>query len=221
MIAREGMLPVTVVLLAGIATAHYAGVVWSLPLWVIGAFLILLFREPRPTVPNVPLAVLSPGVGVVESVSSQPDPWLGRAAHRVRIRLGRLGTGVLRSPVEGKILDYWTSDQPFNRPGVPADAGASPNCYSVHVRTDEGDDVVFAVSSLRPVSRFKLYAAPGERIGIGQRIGFLYFGSVIDVLMPTSAVPRVSAGAPVVAGTTVLGHLAAVAGRAGKAADAG
>lgn len=213
MVAREGMLPLTVVLAAGAVTAYYVGLVWSLPLWVLGAFLFYLFREADPAVPNLPLAVLSPGDGTVQNVSSQPDPWVDRVAHRVRIRLGRLGTGVLRSPVEGKVLDYRTSDQPFNKPGVLDETGTSPNCYSVHVGTDEGDDLVFVVSSLRPISRFKLYASPGERIGIGHRIGFLYFGDILDVFIPVSADTKVGTGAPVVAGSTVLAHLQTTAAR--------
>lgn len=217
MIAREGMLPISVAGIAGAVTAHFASVLWSLPLWVLTVYLLYLFRETIPEVPNLPLAVLSPGDGRVLNVSSKPDPYLERDAHRVRIVLGGLGIGVLRSPIEGKIMNYWTSAQPFNRPEAPLASGGSPNCYSVQVRTDEGDDVVFAVSSLRPISRFKLYSAPGERVGIGQRIGFLYFGNVLDVYMPSSAVPETRAGAGAEAGCTVLGRLEAVAARPGSA----
>lgn len=217
MIAREGILPISVAGIAGAVTAHFAGVLWSLPLWALAAYLLYLFRETIPDVPNLPLAVLSPGDGRVLNVSSKPDPYLDRDAHRVRIDLGGLGIGVLRSPIEGKVMNYWTSAQPFNRPGASSPPGGSPNCYSVQVRTDEGDDVVFAVSSLRPISRFKLYAAPGERVGIGQRIGFLYFGNVVDVFMPPSAVPETRAGAGAEAGCTVLGRLEAVAARPGSA----
>jgi phosphatidylserine decarboxylase len=213
MIAREGMLPISVVGIAGAASAHFAGVLWSLPLWALAAYLLYLFRETIPDVPNLPLAVLSPGDGRVLNVSPHPDPYLERDAHRVRIVLAGLGIGVLRSPIEGKIMDYRTSAQPFNRPAGPAVSDGSPNCYSVQVRTDEGDDVVFAVSSLRPISRFKLYAAPGERVGIGQRIGFLYFGNIVDLFMPSSAVPGIEVGARTRAGSTVLGHLEAVAAR--------
>jgi phosphatidylserine decarboxylase len=215
MIAREGLLPISVAGIAGAITAHFAGVPWSLPLWALAAYLLYIFREIPPRVPNLPLAVLSPGDGRVLNVTSKPDPWLERDANRVRIVLGGLGVGVLRSPIEGKIMNYRTSAQPFDSAGMLSAPGTSPNCYSVQVRTDEGDDVVFAVSSLRPISRFKLYASPGERVGIGQRIGFLYFGNVIDVFMPATAAPEAQAGAVARAGCTVLGHLEAVAARPG------
>ncbi len=207
MIAREGLVPISVACVAAAAVAHYAGTAWSLPLWALGAYLLYLFRETVPAIPNLPLAVLSPGDGRVIEVTEERDPWLDRDSRRVRVELDGLGIGVLRSPVEGKVMDYWTSAQPFNKPGALRATGPSPNCYSIWVQTDEGDDIVFAVSSLRPISRFKLYFAPGERVGIGQRSGFIYFGSIVDVFMPSNTRPEAAAGSKAKAGCTVLGHL--------------
>jgi len=207
MIAREGLAPASVVACSAAAVAYYVDPGWSLPLWVLTAFFLYLFWEIPPDIPNLPLAVLSPGNGEVVEVTEAEDPWLERDALRVRIALGGPGTGVLRSPVEGKVMDYWTSAQPFNVPETLRETGVSPNCYSAWVQTDEGDDVVFAVSSLRPISRFKLYSAPGERIGFGQRMGFIYFGNVVDVYVPIGTRQRISAGDAVHAGSSVLGEL--------------
>ena len=207
MIAREGLVPIGVACVAAAAVSHYAGVLWALPLWVVGAYGLYLFRETLPSAPNLPLAILSPGDGCIIDAGPEQDSWLKRDASRVRIELGGLGIGVLRSPVEGKVMDYWTSAQPYNRPGTVRSTGFSPNCYSIWVRTDEGDDVVFTVSSLRPISRFKLYFAPGERVGFGQRIGFIYFGNIVEVFMPPQSRPQVAAGEAVESGCTVLGHL--------------
>ena len=207
MIAREGLIPISAAFLAAVAVAHYVGLAWSLPLWALGAYGLYLFRETIPAIPNQPLAVLSPADGRVVDIGQQPDAWLDRDALRVRVDLVGPGIGVLRSAVEGKVMDYWTSSRPFNQPGSARDSGFSPNCYSVWVQTDEGDDVVFAVSSLRPISRFKLNFSPGERVGIGQRIGFVYFGSVVDVFMPVHTRLQIDEGSAVEAGGTVLGQL--------------
>lgn len=207
MIAREGLIPIGVAAAAAIAAAHFAGVPWSLPLWALFAYLLYLFRESVAEIPNLPLAVLSPGEGRVVDVAVDRDRWLERDALRARVELGGFGIGVLRSPIEGKLVNYWTSAQPFNESGRIDDTGASPNCYAIQVQADEGEDVVFAVSSLRPISRFKLYVAPGERIGIGQRCGFIYFGSIIDVFMPSDTKSEAQTGDAAHAGSTVLGSL--------------
>jgi phosphatidylserine decarboxylase len=207
MIAREGLVPIAVACVAAAVVAHQAGAAWSLPLWVSSAYLLYLFRETKPAVPNLPLAVLSPGDGRVATVANERDPWLERESRRVRVALDGPGIGVLRSPVEGQVKDYWTSGQPCNQAGSLRATGFSPNCYSVWVQTDEGDDIVFAVSSLRPISRFKLYYSPGERVGIGQRIGFIYFGSSVDVFMPANTLTEAAPGSVTKSGCTVLGHL--------------
>jgi phosphatidylserine decarboxylase len=219
MIAREGLVPISVACVAAAAVASYAGALWSLPLWALAAYLLYLFRETVPAIPNLPLAVLSPGDGRVIEVTNARDPWLDRDSCRIRIELDGLGVGVLRSPIEGKVMDYWTSAQPCAQPGALRATGFSPNCYSAWVQTDEGDDIVFAVSSLRPISRFKLYFAPGERVGIGQRSGFIYFGSTVDVLMPANTRPEVAAGSKVESGCTVLGHLVRGSSSAREAAQ--
>ena len=207
MIAREGLVPIGIALAAAAAVSHYAGLLWSLPVWAAGGYGLYLFRETLPAIPNLPLAVLSPGDGRVIDVAQERDPWLDRDSRRVRVELAGLGIGVLRSPVEGKVMDYWTSAQPYNRPGTVPTTGFSPNCYSIWVQTDEGDDIVFTVSSLRPISRFKLYYAPGERVGIGQRIGFIYFGNIVEVFMPARSRLQAKAGDSTESGCTVLGHL--------------
>ena len=208
MIAREGVVPVGIAALSAAAVAYFADPAWSIALWALAAFLLFVFRETKPEIPNLPLAVLSPGDGDVVEVTETRDPWLERDALRVRVALGGLGIGVLRSPVEGKVMDYWTSAQPFDEPGTQRASAGSPNCYSVWVQTDEGDDVVFAVSSLRPISRFKLYTAPGERIGFGKRIGFVYFAHAVDVFMPSGTRRRASTGDAVGAGSSALAELA-------------
>lgn len=207
MIAQEGLVPIAVVGISAVAVAYFAQPAWSIPLWALLAYLVYLFREFMPAIPNLPLAVLSPGDGRIVEVVDEKDPWLERSARRVRVMLDGLGVGVLRSPVEGKVMDFWTSAQPFKAPSTLPATGSSPKCYSAWVQTDEGDDIVFAVSSLRPLSRFKLYCAPGERIGFGQRVGFVYFGNVVDVFMPSGTRAEARAGDAAVSGSTVLGEL--------------
>jgi phosphatidylserine decarboxylase len=210
MIAREGVIPIGAACIAAAAVAQFATAPWSLPLWLLAGVLAYLFSESSPAVPNLPLAVLSPANGRVIEMSEARDLWLDRDACRALVELDRFGMGVLRSPVEGKVMDFWTSAQPFNRADTLDATGFSPNCYSTWVQTDEGDDIVLAVSSLRPISRLKLYVAPGERIGIGKRIGFVYFGSVVEVFMPAQTRREAAAGAPAKAGCTVLGSLVRV-----------
>ena len=180
---------------------------WSLAPLALCAALAWIFRVPVVTPVGEPLALASPVRGRVMTVDETRDPWLERSARRVRVAMDFPGVGVVLSPTEGKIMDFWIADRPFSAPGGAASGSRSPNCYGVWVQTDEGDDIVVAVSSLVPVSRFKLDLAPGERVGHGKRNGFVYFGSFVDVLMPLASRVEVEAGERVSAGGTVLARL--------------
>ena len=208
MIAREGFVPVSAAVVLCGAVTYLGGPVWGAPLWVLTACMLYLFREGEAQVPALPLGVVSPIDGRIRRVDRVRDPWLERDVLRIRIGFRFPGIACVRSPVEGKVVDYRTEPVAFeaSSPG-PASRRGSPNCYAVHVRTDEADDVLFAVSSVYPVSRFRLRVAPGERIGQGQGHGFAYFASFVDVLVPAASVPVSDPETPASAGTTVLATL--------------
>ena len=97
-------------------------------------------------------------------------------------------------------MDFWT-----NLGSEQAPTG-SPTEYTIWVQTDEADDVVFSVVT-RAFSRFKADVAPGERVGQGQRNGFIFFGKRVDVLMPANACAEVSPGDSILAGSGVIATL--------------
>ncbi|RKZ36313.1 MAG: phosphatidylserine decarboxylase [Gammaproteobacteria bacterium] len=206
MLAREATIPVGgAVVLAGAAT-YLGPATFAVLLWLIVLVLAFVYRDLPREIPSAPLAVVSPVDAEVISVREVHDPWLDREAVRIRLRPPILGIGPLRSPVEGKVMDYWT--------GTPsghvdnADSDASPLCSTLWIQTDEGDDVVLSVRSNSRLSRFKVDAAPGERVGHGKRNGFVYLANRVDVLLPANAHSEIEPGARVIAGSGILGTLA-------------
>ena len=209
MIAREGLLPASAALLL---TASAAGL--EAPLATVAGVCLSLsvvwfFRDNERTVPALPLAVVSPIDGRLVGAGERCDPWLERTCMRISLKLSTLGMRVIRSPIEGQVKEFWV------RGGLARDAdletGSSPTCYALWIRTDEGDDVVLAVYGRRLVSRFKAEVAPGERIGQGKRIGFIYFGTAVTVYAPASTLLDSSIKTPtkarVTGGSQVLGTL--------------
>lgn len=186
MIAREGVLPVTAaLLLAGAAAGTHARLAAALGV-VLAIMIVVAFRDRARQVPSAPMALLSPVDGCFVDGSVRRDPWLTRDSLRLSLRLSLLGMGVIRSPIEGQVREFWV------RGGVGGDGdlerASSPTSYAIWIRTDEDDDVVVAVFGRRLVSRFKLDVAPGERIGHGHRLGFVYFGTAVTVYAPANSV---------------------------------
>jgi len=206
-IAREGWLPIAATAVSAALVADHFGAAWSLPLWMILGCLLLVFRDPYRAIPALPLAVVSPADGKVTSVEQIEDPWLDRTALKIQMEMRNLGIAPLRSPIEGKVMDFWTTPGSHRGTSAPRGSRGSMNGYALWIRTDEDDDVVFAVMSQRPLSRFKMHIAPGERVGQGQRNGFVFFGSYVDVLIPFNSQCETSVGTNVLAGSGVIATL--------------
>ncbi len=77
------------------------------PIWLLLAILFYLFRDPTPTPPSLPLAIVSPIHGTVIRHGSLHDPWLKRPAEALVIRTGPLDVRSIYAPIEGKIMEQW------------------------------------------------------------------------------------------------------------------
>ena len=103
LIAREGLLPIAVSVLAAVLVAQTVGITQSLVFWLITLLLLLMFRDPAREIPAVPMAIVSPADGRVISISVADDPYLLRESIHIVIHMNPYGIFTTRSPVEGKV----------------------------------------------------------------------------------------------------------------------
>ena len=207
MIASEGWRPLVVVAVAAAAVTHFCGLLCAMPVWALCAVTLVLFYDPHRSPPRSPLAVLSPVDGRVLASAGSHDVWLDREALWIRVALRAPGISVLRSPAEGKVTEFWTRPSSGSA-GSGLWRRINPvGSYAVWVQTDEGDDIVWVVQASRRFSRFRLDVSPGERLGQGQRSGFVYFARHIDVFLPPCSQGLVACGERTHAGCSVLANL--------------
>lgn len=207
MIAREGHLAVGAALAAGVAFSYVGVLVPAVAAFAAGGLLAWLYASPRRQVPASPRGLLSPVDGRIARVEPFHNPWLDRDVLRIGIDVRPPGITVLHSVTEGKIKDLWTGYGPLGESQLRRSLDASPDCYALWVQTDEGEDVVLAVSSRWPVSRCRFDKAPGERVGQGKRVGFVYFASSVDILVPSGSSSGVAPLERVRAVETILGQI--------------
>jgi phosphatidylserine decarboxylase len=194
-IAREGLLPLLVTVLAAVLALQFVGFYQSLVLWAIVLLLLFVFRDPEREVPSVPQAVVCPADGKIISIGAAHDPYLNRPSIKVSMQMNSYGTYSTRSPVEGKVLEP---------PGNPDDPGAP---HGVWLQTDEGDDVVLVMNRGPLNNAPRCYVRFGERVGQGQRCGFIHLGARIDLYLPESCRTDVSPGDWVRSGSDVIGKI--------------
>lgn len=198
LIAQEGMLLIGLSAGAAIALHIYQLDSLALFFWVLTAALIWVHRDPVRAVPPSPLALVSPVDGHVTRVEAVHDPYLKRDALQITLRMSPLGVYSVRSATEGKIMQVWAK--------IPTD-GDTGRGHSVWVQTDEGDDVVIVIRPGRLFGRMMCYLSTGDRIGQGQRCGYIPFGAHVDLYIPANCDTDLKTHDRVWAGVSILAKL--------------
>lgn len=172
---------------------------WAIILWLLFFISLYFFRDPLRRSPAAPLAIVSPVHGTVTEVALKHDLFLKREANFIRISMPFYTIFSVRSITEGKVLKLWHQSPDHDDKSCP--------CYAIWIQTDEKDDVVLVLRPGRWFKRIKSYFITGERVGQGHRMGYILFGSCIDVYVSSSAIVEVKKGSKVSAGTDILTQL--------------
>ena len=189
------------------AVVHwYFGWAWASPLWLVALFVVQFFRDPPRQIPAEPLGVVCPADGRVVHVGEIRDPYLDRQALRVSVFMNVFNVHSNRSPVEGTVKERWYHRGRFLNAALDK-ASEQNERNALWIQTDEGDDVVVVQVAGLIARRILCYKQPGERVGQGERYGFIRFGSRVDVYMPPGSQARVAVGDRVKAGRDLIGHL--------------
>ena len=201
-LSREFFPVLAPALLIGLAAIVVAPWPAAIPAILLAAVALYFSRDPVRAIPPLPLAVVAPVDGVVTDIVECEDPYLQRQAVRIRVQMGLTDVFTLRSPIEGKVRQQWL--------GTWSDRGQGGPCGQTHagwIQTDEEDDVVLVVSHLSWLHRLHCTIQAGERIGQGQRCGFIRFGAPVLVYMPSNSKVQVAVGQRLTAGTDPLAEL--------------
>jgi len=206
-LAREGWPFIAVALAVAVIVWAVAGFAWSVPLWLVAVFVIQFFRDPPRAVPTQPNAVLSPADGRIVKVEKVHDPMTERDALLISVFMNVFNVHSNRAPVDGTVERIQYSAGKFVNADL--DKASSENERNAMVlRLADGERIAVVQVAGLIARRILCYAKVGQRLGRGERYGFIRFGSRVDVYLPLTARPKVAVGDVVHATTTVLAELA-------------
>lgn len=186
------------------------GWVCASPLIALMLLTVYLRPEPACRVPPSPLAVVSPVYGRVTAVEPARDPYLRRDARRVEIRMPLLGPYVLRSPIEGQVMQQWALPEGAEPIPVPEGdalaqrAGDGEARFAVWLQTDEHDDVVMVLRGAFITRRLRCAVSVGERVGQGQRCGRVQFAATAEIYLPLLSRIAAAPGDALEAGSAII-----------------
>ena len=197
-IAREIRLILFVLVLIAISAKIYLG--WSFAIAVICIIfpIAFIFRDPICKVPSSPLGIVSPIQGEIISIDKVTDKWLKRDAIRIRIKMSFWDAHILRSPIEGKIKNQWAANG--------EEQGVNKR-YTYWIQTDEKDDVCYSIAIGKHTPFIKINLLSGERIGQGQKCGYMYFTGITDVLIPELSRVVITVGDKIESGSCILAQI--------------
>ena len=150
--------------LVGLAVAFFilnaaAGFWAASPVLVLMLVAVLYFRDSPRNVPAEPLAIIAPVDGKVIHRRECYDPFLDREAIKLSLRVGLLANYLIRSPVEGTVVE------------LSGEAVENLDGCASYIRTDEGDHVVMVIREGRLFGLRPCRGGYGERVGQGRCCG--------------------------------------------------
>lgn len=176
-------------------------------LWLLPALAAVpvaaFFRDPERDIPSDEAAIVAASDGQVLSVERLRDERFGDQEFlRIAVFLSVLDVHVNRSPVAGKVVDYFVSDGGF-APAMKPEAEHNVAAYTV-LETTRGTVVVAQRTGL--IARRIVHRAPvGTLLAKGERFGLIRFGSRTDVYLPADAAdPLVAPGDKVAGGSSII-----------------
>lgn len=195
-------------LLAFTAIAIWQATALNIPLilpWILVillAFCINFFRDPIRNLPEGDNLVISPADGKIVKIQEIQDADVGDA-QLVSIFLNVFNVHANRMPIQGTFSD------------VKYEKGKFLAAFD-HKASDENERTEILLNSKIGLIKVKqiagliarrilCYARSGETMNIGDRLGFIRFGSRTDLILPKHVNLAVELGQKVIGNKTIIG----------------
>jgi phosphatidylserine decarboxylase len=179
----------------------------GLTIWV-AAF----FRDPVRTTPTDPSLIVSPADGLVTMITRVPAPKELRAEMgegeftRVSIFMSVFDVHINRTPIAGTVRRIAYVPGKFVNADVDKASEDNERQHFV-VESDDGVKIGFTQIAGLVARRILSFVSEGQRVGTGERVGLIRFGSRVDVFLPAGTGSRLLLGQRAIAGETIIAEL--------------
>ena len=210
MIAPEGkiiLIPLLLLVLAGTGIQAYypsEGLKWiNLTIALLTLFSLYFFRDPQRIPPNND-GFLSPGDGKVVQIIDVEDAEIGKAK-QISIFLSVFNVHSQRVPLSGKVISKTYNSGKFLA-AFNHKASLDNEQTVVMFETESGKMYKIKQIAGFIARRILNYMEPENRVERGQRLGFIRFGSRVDIIVPEDFQIDVSLGDMVRGNQTIIGR---------------
>lgn len=178
---------------------------WGTGVLLLSGFLVYFFRDPERVIPEGERLILAPADGRVLAIKPFPD-WkgpFGESLMRVSIFLSVFDVHVNRAPLTS--LVNGVTHTPGRFVAAWGERASAENEQTlIHFASPDGDVWVKQIAGIL-ARRIVCRVRPGQKVGAGDRIGLIRFGSRVDCILPATVELKVRRGQAVKGGSTILG----------------
>lgn len=213
-IHKEGF---TTLLIAFLVLAAISAVVWltapAAAAWTISVLALLLFlclvsffRIPHRVMVTNEQFVMAPADGkvVVIEETEEPEYFKGKRL-QVSIFMSPANVHVNRNPVDGEVMLSAYHPGKYLVAWHPKSSTLNER-HTVVLRNAYGDILVRQIAGAM-ARRIVNYLEPGMQVYQNREMGFIKFGSRVDLLLPLDAIIKVRLGEKVRGGQTIVAEL--------------
>lgn len=151
--------------------------------------------------------VVAPADGrVVVDEEVEENEYFGDRRRMVSIFMSLVNVHANWFPVDGYVTRVEHQDGNFHKAWLPK-ASLENEHSTVIIRTQDGQEIMVRQVAGALARRIVTYARPDEECYIDEHLGFIKFGSRVDIFLPLSAHVEVKLGQPTTGNQTVIAHL--------------
>ncbi len=194
--AYRFLVPLLVATIAAFALNWAAAAVFFV---LLTAFVAFFFRNPNRVIPDDPRAIVSPADGRVVKIER-----IGNSA-KMSIFLSLFNVHVNRSPISGRIdaIDYKKGKFKM----AYYESASVENERNLMMVTDGDLKIVFTQIAGIIARRIVCWKRVGDVVKKGELVGWIRFGSRVDILFPSTTEITVKVGDRVRGGSSVIGKI--------------
>jgi len=169
------------------------------------------FRDPIRTTPLGEGLIVAPADGLVTMIATVPPPrelcgeggLTDEPVIRVSIFMSVFDVHINRTPIAGTIARVVYIAGKFLNADLDK-ASEDNERQHILVEGDDGTRVAFTQIAGLVARRIVPWIKVGDRVGPGQRVGLIRFGSRVDVYLPAGTSSQVLLGQRAIAGETII-----------------
>ena len=215
-IHKEGykIIPIATLLIAFICFFIYQlisleWIQWSLGIsaFIFWVLIVRFFRNPKVITEPVKNLVYAPADGKIVVINKVFEPEYHKEERiQLSIFMSPLNVHVNRSPIEG-IIDFFKYHPGKFLVAWHPKSSLLNERTSIGLKTSTGTTILMRQIAGTVARRIAFYPKTGEKVTQGQSLGFIRFGSRVDVFLPLDVSIKVKIGDKTKAGITQLAQL--------------